>query len=92
MTRVAVICEYSMNTEGRVDLPEGKTWEDVESWYVKWDVFHFKLKGEEVWHECEMNSSADIGSVDWKRPARVDILATDEDGAPDWGEQLAEAS
>ncbi len=92
MTRIAVVCEYSMNTTGLVDLPEGKTWEDVESWHVKWDIFHFKLKEDDAWLEFRMDSAGGVENVDWKRPAHIEVVPVDEDGDIGWDQVLAEAS
>lgn len=87
MTSYTVIAEYPEFAEGTVEFPEGKTWEDVEDWYVKWDCLNFKLKDEEDWREFELHSSP--GEADWKRPASVNILALGEDGEPDWGNIVA---
>lgn len=87
--RIAVVSNYNLATEGQVELPEGKAWEDIESWFVKWDSFHFKLKGSGEWHELEMNSDSGMDSVDYKRPSEVQILGVDGDGFPDWGVQYA---
>lgn len=59
-------------TQGTVELPPGYSWEDVEEWFVKWDTLHYKLKGNDVWHDAELNSTLD-DIIDWKRPSGVTI-------------------
>lgn len=85
MTSYAIIAEYTEIAEGTVEFPEGKTWDDVESHFVKWDTLHVKFKGEIEWREFELNSSSDS---DWKRPRSVDVMHTDEDGCADWDREL----
>jgi hypothetical protein len=69
-----------------VELPPGKTWADVEDWYVKWDTFHFKIKGEDKYREESLHSSTD--NVDWKRPSYVSIHPTGENGYCDYNEEF----
>ena len=33
---IRVDTQYTMGYETEIDLPEGKTWEDVKSWYIKY--------------------------------------------------------
>jgi hypothetical protein len=59
-----------------VTIPNGKTWDDVEDWYIKWDRLHIFFKdGSST--EIELDSDTDI--IDWKRPDSVTIY--DEDTA-----------
>lgn len=67
------------STQGTVELPEGKVWEDIEMWYVKWDTLFFQFKGENVINELEIRSYAE-DVVDWKRPSEVAVFAYDGDG------------
>jgi hypothetical protein len=33
---IRVDTQYTMAYETEINLPEGKTWEDVKSWYIKY--------------------------------------------------------
>ena len=81
MTSYAVIAEYTEIANGTAEFPEGKTWDDVESHFVKWDTLHVKFKDEREWQAFMLNSSSDS---EWKRPRSVDVMHTDEDGHPDF--------
>lgn len=85
--RVCVSACYYAGTTGYVDLPEGKTWSDVEDWYVKWDVLFLKFNGED-YTEFGLNSGG-MDCIDWKRPTSVSIYPTLEDGTTDYDEELA---
>ena len=55
------------------DMPEGKNWADVESWYVKWDMLYLMFKD---------GTKADIEIFvevenDTKRPAQATICDDD---------------
>ena len=67
--KYAISNSYNSTTVGYVKFPEGKTWNDVDDWYVKWD-------------------SGEI--IDWKRPSSTSVHPTDEEGNPDYNEELAE--
>lgn len=86
MATYAVVAEYYVSTVGKVEFPEGKTWDDVQSWYVKWDTLHVRFKdGSEG--EFELKSDESDG-VDWKRPAGVTIYS-EVDGEVDWDNEVA---
>lgn len=72
MTNIVTIqASYSCSATGTVDLSP-HTWEDVDKWYVKWDLLHVRLKGADDWTEFDMLIDS-IDSIDWKRPAHVDV-------------------
>lgn len=78
---------YYAGTTAMVDFPEGKTWEDVESWYVKWDTLHITFK-DATTLEKELNSG-DLDMVDWKRPASVNVYVVNDDGKTDYDKLIA---
>lgn len=88
--KYAISNSYNSTTVGYVKFPEGKTWDDVDDWYVKWDTLNVQFKGEHEWQEFELGS--DSGEIDWKRPNSTSVHPTDEEGNPDYGEELAESS
>ena len=88
--KYAISNSYNSTTVGYVKFPEGKTWDDVDDWYVKWDTLNVQFKGEHEWQGFELNS--DSGEIDWKRPNSTSVHPTDEEGNPDYNEELAESS
>lgn len=86
MATYAVVAEYYVNTVGKVEFPEGKTWDDVQSWYVKWDTLHVRFKdGSEGEFELKSEES---GEIDWKRPTSA-VIHNEVDGEIDWDEEVA---
>lgn len=82
----SVTCWYTCSSESVVALPV--SWENIESWYVKWGVFYYLVKGEAVWREVYLD---DVGldSTDTSRPTEVEVHHVDEHGFP-VGENLIE--
>ena len=73
MTNIITIdTEYYMTATATVDLSP-KTWDDVDDWYVKWDVLQVKFKGVDDWESFTLESDTEDG-VDWKRPNKADIF------------------
>ena len=70
-----ISCTYYASDSAYINLPMFKTWDDIESWHVKWGTFHYKLKGEEDWREWPVSGDIEIG--DQKNPVSVSIY--DED-------------
>lgn len=77
--RVQVVAEYAIYSTIDVTLPEGKTWEDVEEWYVKWDQLNYRMKGETEFRES-LRVDLSFDSCDTKRPGGVSIEEVDVDG------------
>lgn len=76
--KYGVYCTYIAGGGSSVELPEGKTWDDVEYWYVKYDTLFYKIKGhEKVYEELLHIDITEI--IDYKRPASVEIHKLDED-------------
>ncbi len=90
--QVSVFIEatYYCGTLSRVTLPEGRVWADIAEWFIKWDTLHFAFKGEDEWMELDLNTDWSAAeTVDSKRPISVTILTEDEDGNPNYDEELA---
>ena len=91
MKKYCVSATYSTGAQGFVTFPDGKTWEDVEDWYVKWDTLWVQWSGgPEEYEEFSLNSDTS-DSTDWKRPIDVSVYAVDADGDVDYNEEVAEA-
>ena len=86
--KYAFYAAYRVTKIGYANFPTGKTWGDVEDWYVKWDTLHVKFKESTEWQEFELNS--DSWDTDWKRPDSCSVHPTDEEGGVDFNEELAE--
>lgn len=54
-----------------VEIPGVSSWDQIEGWYVKWDVLHYTLGGGK-WQELTLFSNVD-DIIDWKRPLYVAI-------------------
>ena len=76
--RIQICADYTCYSYHELELPEGVKWEDIEGWYVKWNCFHYRLKGQEEWVEHDMGG-IDLDSIDSKRPVDVQIIEVDED-------------
>lgn len=88
MSTYTIAATYYTDATGTATLPDGKTWDDVEAWYIKWDTLFFKLKGEKDYLQCELNSDS-MDGTDWKRPANVTVYPQDEDGETDYSVEVA---
>jgi hypothetical protein len=93
--KVAVELCYTISAHAVLDLPEGKTWDDVRSHYCKWGKLYLQFNdtpdGEYVEFDC---GDANYDSVDWKYPRQYSVtLPADMDGdiEPDYDNCLLEA-
>ena len=75
VTKIQVCATYYSSVTETIQLPLYKTWDDVEDQYIKYDVFHYKLKGEHIWREVTMDGPIAIG--DTKRPISYSIHSED---------------
>tara|TARA_Y100000389_G_scaffold148757_1_gene147936 strand:+ start:644 stop:898 length:255 start_codon:yes stop_codon:yes gene_type:complete len=73
---IRVDTQYTMAYETEIDLPEGKTWEDVKSWYIKYHSLSVVFNDETT----EEHNLDDNGWEDSKRPDGIQIYKIDEDG------------
>lgn len=91
MTTITVSCRLYASTTARIELPEGKTWDDVHGWYVTWDTLWVCFKDSEDYIEIPMDSDS-FAVVDWKRPQSVTVYGTGDDGETDYDNELAESA
>ena len=68
--------QYTMAYETEINLPEGKTWEDVKSWYIK-DHSLSVVFNDDTTVEHYLD---DDGWENSKRPDDIQIYKIDEDG------------
>lgn len=89
MATYQISTTYTAGTSANVEFPEGKAWDDVESWYVKWDVLHIQWKGTTSYEEFSLNSDA-LDCIDWKCPSSTSVYPVDEaTGDTDYSIELA---
>lgn len=90
MTTYQITATYCAGTSANVELPDGMTWDDVEYFYVRWDVLHIQWKSGGDW-EYELGSDA-LDCIDWKRPQSTEVYKVDEStGETLYGVQVAAA-
>ena len=82
----AINASYYAGTMGFVTLPDGKTWEDVSEWFVKWDKIYIEFE-DNTKFECELDSET-LNIIDWKRPIDQSVYTVDEDGEPNFDEEV----
>jgi hypothetical protein len=83
MGQVGVICTYYATRHAvleRLELPDEKSWNDVEEWRVKGETLYFRLKGEDAWRDVSMTDVDTTDSIDTKAPIQVEIGEVDEHG------------
>ena len=91
MTTYTLQTSLTTSAQGKVTFPEGKTWEDVLDWYVKYDTLYVQFVVGEPYQSFELMSDSSDGT-DWKHPLSVSVYPVDEDGDTDWDLEIAEAS
>lgn len=72
-----VLTNYSFSIRTEVDLPEGKTGDDIESIGVKWSTIFIHFKDGTVFERSE--DDFDLDFVDWKYPGEVEAFADNGD-------------
>ena len=82
----AINASYYAGTVGFVTLPDGKTWEDVSEWFVKWDRIYIEFKDNTTW-SCELNSET-MDTINWKRPRDVSVYTVDENGNQNFDKEV----
>ena len=80
--KVRVETNYTAGGSTEVDLPEGRTWDDVKDFYVKWGVLYITFKDGQEFKE-ELNDGVEV--YDMKRPAEVTVYdEEDNELCSDW--------
>jgi hypothetical protein len=87
MAKYAISAGYYAGSVGYAEFPEGKTWDDVFDWSIKWDTLHVRFKDSEAWVEFELDSSTE-DVIDWKRPMSASVHPATEDGEVDYNKEL----
>lgn len=73
---IRVDTQYTTYYETEINLPEGKTWEDVKSWYIKYHSLSLVFNDDTtVEHYL-----GDYCDEDRKRPDGIQFYKIDEDG------------
>ena len=76
MTTINISLCYDICCETQVDLPSGKTWEDADDWFFKWNSLWINWKdGTQTEHEL---NDPDIATFDMKYPSGFRIEDEDE--------------
>ena len=71
MASITVHTTYYCGASTEVKLPEGRLWDDAESWGIKWGTLYVDWKDGTSW-EVELNEEL-LEGLDSKRPADVSI-------------------
>jgi len=77
-------------TSGKIELPDGKSWEDIQDWYIRWDTINIKFKDSKEYFAIELASMNDPELVDWKRPISATVFAVGSDGVTDYNNAIDE--
>ena len=72
---ISIDVYYTASSSTFIELPAYKTWEDVKSLYVKWNVLNIMWKGKDEYTEYELSN--DIVTDDTKIPHSFSVY--DED-------------
>ena len=86
MTSYSIEASYHTGATSMVEFPEGKSWEDVQDWYVKWDTLYVRFNDTSDhtdYTEFALNYDSTDGT-DWKRPTSVTVYGYDADGEVDY--------
>jgi hypothetical protein len=87
--KVAITALYTMESTTIVDLPAGKTWDDVTHYLVKYGKVFITFNDETEFEADTDEATTD--NTDFKYPDRTLVRPVDADGYPDWSaDTLAE--
>jgi hypothetical protein len=76
---ICLQANYSVWNDFQVTLPEGKTWNDVEEFGLKWSTFSVRFKGDKKWTEIEAKQTNEGSEHEfYKRPTNLDVYECDE--------------
>lgn len=84
-SQITVETEITLKQKTTIDLPQGKVWEDVENWCIKWNALHITwcdgAKSEHPLTEIEPEELAEIKGFDAVVIRHGDQLVDQEHGA-----------
>jgi hypothetical protein len=86
MTTLRVDREYTFWGSDDIELPDGKTFKNVASYYVKWETFFYRFHGEEEFREVQLR--CDPSEMDMKHPRTVEV----QDVTEEYEEELGNAN
>ena len=70
---------YPTTTSAEITLPEGKTWDDVKSWYIKWDTIHILFNDTDNYFEISLDSDdLSVHGEGFKRPLEASVWLDNE--------------
>ncbi len=79
--KVSIVTGYTVSIDTTVDLPDDKSWDDVENWYVKWGELNLAFKdGSQVVISLRDPEMPD----DMKRPSYAEVRMCDLNGYTNW--------
>jgi hypothetical protein len=81
----AICTSYTTYDVSIIELPDGRTWEDVANSFIKWGTLHITFKGDLGGVSIDLKEAWDL---DTKRPVITEIRATKVEGdetVVDWG-------
>lgn len=84
--KVAVSTTMFCGGLGYAELPEGKTWDDVETWHIKWDNLNLLFKDGST-ASLPLESEVNDG-IDWKRPLSATIHPVSDEDVTDYDTEL----
>ena len=67
---VQIVTTYIASVPTKVKLPEGKTWDDIDSWNVKWHTLYIVFNDGTEFSPELCNDS----EIDWKHPNYVKVF------------------
>jgi hypothetical protein len=82
MTKIDIAVGYNVWGSTRVELPDDRQWQDVQSLYVKWSTAYITFKNGDQW-EADLED-ADEGVENFMHPCALRIFnigAVDDDVA-----------
>lgn len=85
---ITIEIKYNVYGSEQIDLPDGMTWDNVVSHYVKWDCLNVTFDNGTT-ESYELCTDISMG-CDTKRPVETKIYKTNESGeAADYDSSLA---
>lgn len=67
---IAIQTQYISTDTTVVELPEGKTWDDVTNVYVKWGILNISFRNDSILFSVDIDEAYE---VDTKRPYGISV-------------------